>query len=132
MSQAEFDPVVYLSVSSQEQRVPLSEARVPVLDRGFIFGDGVYEVVPLYAVEGGGRKPFRLPQHLARLDRSLKKLGIPTRATMPAGERCSTSCWKRTRPGSATAGMPRPTCRSRAASPGAATRFRPRSRPPCS
>lgn len=77
MSQAEFDPVVYLSVSSQEQRVPLSEARVPVLDRGFIFGDGVYEVVPLYAVEGGGRKPFRLPQHLARLDRSLKKLGIP-------------------------------------------------------
>jgi len=46
MSQAEFEPIVYLSVSSQEEMVPLSEARVPVLDRGFIFGDGVYEVVP--------------------------------------------------------------------------------------
>ena len=39
MSQAEFEPIVYLSVSSQEEMVP--EARVPVLDRGFIFGDGV-------------------------------------------------------------------------------------------
>ena len=51
--------------------LPLSEARVPVLDRGFIFGDGVYEVVPVY----GGR-PFRLPEHLARLSRSLSKIGI--------------------------------------------------------
>ncbi|WP_323123631.1 D-amino acid aminotransferase [Burkholderia alba] len=75
MSQADFDPVVYLRASSQEQRVRLSEARVPVLDRGFIFGDGVYEVVPVYAHEGG-RAPFRIAQHLARLDRSLKKIGI--------------------------------------------------------
>jgi D-alanine transaminase len=45
--------------------VPLSEARVPVLDRGFIFGDGIYEVVPVY-----GRKPLRLAQHLARLQNS--------------------------------------------------------------
>jgi D-alanine transaminase len=51
--------------------VPLAEARVPVLDRGFIFGDGVYEVVPVY-----GRVPFRWPQHLARLGRSLGKLRI--------------------------------------------------------
>ncbi|WP_414443192.1 D-amino acid aminotransferase [Burkholderia sp. 22PA0106] len=76
MSQADFDPVVYLSVNAEEQRVALSEARVPVLDRGFIFGDGVYEVAPLYLNEGS-RRPFRLPQHLARLDRSLKKLDIP-------------------------------------------------------
>jgi D-alanine transaminase len=44
----------------------LREARVSVMDRGFIFGDGVYEVVPVYA----GR-PFRFNEHLARLDRSL-------------------------------------------------------------
>ncbi|KAF1030013.1 MAG: D-alanine aminotransferase [Burkholderia plantarii] len=76
MSPADFDPIVYLSVTGQEQRVPLSEARVPVLDRGFIFGDGVYEVIPVYANDGAHR-PFRFAQHLARLERSLKKLGIP-------------------------------------------------------
>ncbi len=46
--------------------LPLEEARVPVLDRGFIYGDGVYELIPVY-----GRRPFRLPHHLARLQRSL-------------------------------------------------------------
>jgi D-amino acid aminotransferase len=51
--------------------MPLSEARIPVLDRGFIFGDGVYEVVPVY-----GRKPFRWAQHHARLVRSLGELRI--------------------------------------------------------
>lgn len=45
---------------------PLAEAKVPVLDRGFVFGDGVYELVPVYS-----RKPFRLDAHLARLQRSL-------------------------------------------------------------
>ena len=45
---------------------PVEEATVSVLDRGFLFGDGVYEVVPVY----GGRL-FRLAQHLARLDQSL-------------------------------------------------------------
>src|SRR3974390_836277 len=49
----------------------LREARVPVLDRGFIFGDGVYEVVPVYQ-----RRPFRLPQHLTRLERSLSEVRI--------------------------------------------------------
>ncbi|WP_179401123.1 D-amino acid aminotransferase [Burkholderia guangdongensis] len=75
MSQAEFEPIVHLSVSSQASLVPLSEARVPVLDRGFIFGDGVYEVVPLYAYDGR-HVPFRLAEHLARLERSLRKIGI--------------------------------------------------------
>lgn len=44
----------------------LPDAKVSVMDRGFIFGDGVYEVVPVY----GGR-PFRFDAHLARLERSL-------------------------------------------------------------
>ena len=46
--------------------LPIEEAKIPVLDRGFIYGDGVYELIPVY-----GRRPFRLPQHLARLQRSL-------------------------------------------------------------
>ena len=46
--------------------MPLEEARIPVLDRGFIFGDGVYEVIPVYS-----RKPFRLAEHLLRLQHSL-------------------------------------------------------------
>lgn len=50
---------------------PLGEARVSVLDRGFIFGDGVYEVIPVY----GGR-PFRLAHHLERLQNSLDAIGI--------------------------------------------------------
>jgi D-alanine transaminase len=62
------DPVVYLNGAM----VPLSQATVPVLDRGFIFGDGIYEVIPIYQ-----RKPFRSKQHLARLFRSLDAIGIP-------------------------------------------------------
>ncbi len=45
---------------------PLAEARVSVMDRGFLFGDGVYEVVPVYS-----RRAFRLDEHLARLQKSL-------------------------------------------------------------
>ena len=54
----------------------LREAKVSVMDRGFIFGDGVYEVVPVY----GGR-PFRFEHHMARLDRSLSELRIPNPKT---------------------------------------------------
>ena len=50
---------------------PLCDAKISVMDRGFIFGDGVYEVVPVYA----GRL-FRFTQHMARLDRSLAELRI--------------------------------------------------------
>ena len=50
---------------------PLKDAKISVLDRGFIFGDGVYEVVPAYA-----GKLFRFEQHMARLDRSLIELRI--------------------------------------------------------
>ena len=49
----------------------LPDAKISVMDRGFIFGDGVYEVVPVYA----GRL-FRFEQHMARLDRSLAELRI--------------------------------------------------------
>jgi D-alanine transaminase len=52
--------------------VALEDAKVSVLDRGFIFGDGVYEVVPVYS-----RVPFRLDEHLARLERSLAAVRIP-------------------------------------------------------
>lgn len=50
----------------------LCDAKVSVLDRGFIFGDGVYEVAPVY----GGRF-FRFQEHMARLARSLSKVRIP-------------------------------------------------------
>ncbi|MGH8705321.1 MAG: D-amino acid aminotransferase [Burkholderiales bacterium] len=51
--------------------MPIEQATVPVLDRGFIFGDGVYELVPVYS-----RVPFRLDEHLARLERSLAAVRI--------------------------------------------------------
>ena len=51
--------------------MPLEEARVPVLDRGFIFGDGIYEVIPAYS-----RMPFRLKEHLKRLQASLDSIRL--------------------------------------------------------
>lgn len=49
----------------------LPDAKISVMDRGFIFGDGVYEVVPVY-----GGVPFRFDHHMARLERSLTELRI--------------------------------------------------------
>ena len=51
----------------------LCDAKVSVLDRGFIFGDGVYEVLPVY-----GRRIFRFDEHMERLQRSLAKVRIPS------------------------------------------------------
>jgi len=51
--------------------LPLAEAKISPLDRGFLFGDGVYEVVPVYS-----RRPFRLEQHLGRLQQSLDGIGL--------------------------------------------------------
>jgi D-alanine transaminase len=51
--------------------LPLAEARVPVLDRGFIFGDGIYEFIPVYS-----RRPFRINEHLQRLQRSLDAIQL--------------------------------------------------------
>ncbi len=52
------DALVYLN----GETLPVSQAKVSVLDRGFIFGDGIYEVVPVY-----GRRLFRFDEHMARL-----------------------------------------------------------------
>jgi len=63
----EGNPTVFLNGQWQ----PLSEAKVSVLDRGFIFGDGIYEVVPAYS-----KRPFRIESHLNRLMRSLAAIRI--------------------------------------------------------
>ncbi len=61
-------PVCYLNGAY----MPLKEATVSPLDRAFLFGDAVYEVVPVY-----GSRPFRLGQHLDRLNRSLGGIRMP-------------------------------------------------------
>jgi len=61
------DAIVYLNGAF----LPLRDAKVSVLDRGFIFGDGVYEVIPVYA-----REPFRMAHHLARLRHSCAGIGL--------------------------------------------------------
>ena len=66
--------IVYLN----GEFMPLEAARIPVLDRGFIFGDGVYEVVPVYS-----RHPFRLPEHLRRLQHSLEGIRLANPLTDP-------------------------------------------------
>lgn len=60
-------PVCYLN----GEYLPLKEARISPLDRAFLYGDGVYEVIPVY----GGR-PFRFHPHFDRLDRSLAEIGM--------------------------------------------------------
>jgi D-alanine transaminase len=52
--------------------LPLSEARLSPLDRGFLFGDGAYEVIPVYS-----RHPFRLAEHLERLSNTLEAIRLP-------------------------------------------------------
>ena len=66
--------IVYLN----GEFMPADEARIPVLDRGFIFGDGVYEVIPVYS-----RRPFRLAEHFQRLQRSLDAVRIANPLTGP-------------------------------------------------
>jgi D-alanine transaminase len=67
LPQALADSLCYLNGRYQR----LGDAQVSVLDRGFIFGDGIYDVAPVYA-----GKVFRFDEHMARLDRSLSKLRI--------------------------------------------------------
>ena len=55
------------------QFLPLADARISVLDRGFLFADGVYEVIPAY-----GGKLFRLQQHIDRLNKSLNAIRMQT------------------------------------------------------
>ena len=51
--------------------IPLEQATVSVLDRGFNFADGIYEIIPVFS----GR-PFRLPEHLERLENSLSGISL--------------------------------------------------------
>jgi len=51
--------------------IPLEEARIPIMDRGFLFGDAVYEVIPAYHA-----RLFRLDEHLQRLNNSLQAIGM--------------------------------------------------------
>jgi D-alanine transaminase len=67
-----YPPLVYLN----GEFIPPEQAKVSAFDRGFVFADGVYEVIPAY----GGRL-FRLPQHLARLDNSLASIRLPNPLT---------------------------------------------------
>ena len=60
-------PICYLN----GEYLPCAQARISPFDRGFLFGDGAYEVMPVYA----GR-PFRLAAHGARLTRSLAAIGM--------------------------------------------------------
>ena len=59
--------IVYLN----GRYLPIEQATVSVLDRGFIYGDGVYELIPVYK-----RKPYRMAQHLARLQHSLERIRL--------------------------------------------------------
>src|SRR5512144_1079721 len=54
------------------QYLPIDQATIPVLDRGFIYGDGVYELIPVYK-----RRPYRVDEHLARLQHSLDRIRLP-------------------------------------------------------
>ena len=65
---------------------PLKDAKISVLDRGFIFGDGVYEVLPVYA-----GKLFRFAHHMARLNRSLTELRIPNPLTPDEWQQIATN-----------------------------------------
>lgn len=67
-------PTVFLN----GEFLPSDQARVSVMDRGFLFGDGVYEVIPAY-----GGHLFRLQPHLQRLDNSLQAVRIPNPYTEP-------------------------------------------------
>ena len=67
-------PICYLNGSY----LPLGEAKVSPLDRAFLFGDAVYEVLPVHA-----SRPFRLREHLERLDRSLAGIRMPPPLTHP-------------------------------------------------
>jgi len=71
------EPVVYIN----GEYLPQSQATVSVLDRGFLFGDGVYEVIPVFA-----GKPLRLTEHLDRLHRSMHRVSLKNPLTLQEWE----------------------------------------------
>lgn len=60
--------IVYLN----GEFLPIHQAKISVLDRGFLFGDGVYEVIPAYQ-----KKLFRFDEHMRRFDESLSAIFLP-------------------------------------------------------
>ena len=60
-----------MTVFLNDEFLPIEKATISVLDRGFIFGDGVYEVIPVYS-----RRPFRLAEHLVRLQSSMDAIRL--------------------------------------------------------
>jgi len=63
-------------VALNSRLLPAARARISALDRGFLYGDGLFETVRTYAGE-----PFALERHLARLARSARAFRIPFDAT---------------------------------------------------
>lgn len=61
------EKIVYLN----GDYLPIEQATVSVLDRGFLFGDGIYEVIPVF-----GRRPLRIDEHLQRLKNSLSRISL--------------------------------------------------------
>ncbi|MBI2307050.1 MAG: D-amino acid aminotransferase [Rhodocyclales bacterium] len=59
------------------QYLPLADARISPLDRGFLFGDGAYEVIPVYS-----RRPFRIDEHLQRLQQTLDGIRLANPLTL--------------------------------------------------
>ena len=106
--------IVYLN----GEFMPADEARIPVLDRGFIFGDGVYEVIPVYS-----RRPFRLPEHFAASAAQPRRDAHREPHDRTPNGRASSTRSSRAMPATTS----RSTCRSRAAWRSAITRF-PRTR----
>ena len=78
-------PYVADPVYLNGQFLPLAEAGISPLDRGFLYGDGVYELIPVYS-----RRAFRIDEHLHRLagHAGWHQAG-QSAPTSPAGKRSS-------------------------------------------
>ena len=66
-----------MTVYLNGQFLPIGEAKISPLDRGFLFGDGAYEVIPVYS-----RRPFRIDEHLKRLQQTLDGIRLPNPHTL--------------------------------------------------
>ncbi|WP_245566311.1 D-amino acid aminotransferase [Thiomicrorhabdus chilensis] len=75
MSQNE-SPVMQQIVYLNGEYLPMADSKISTQDRGFLFGDGIYEVIPVYQ-----RKLFAWPEHLQRLKNSLQAVSIPNPLT---------------------------------------------------
>jgi len=72
------------------QFLPIEEARISPLDRGFLFGDGAYELIPVYS-----RRAFRQDEHLKRLQQTLDGIHLPNPLGVPAWKSAITTLIER-------------------------------------